>query len=220
MKRLRSRISPQKIRYFMCGEYGDRFSRPHYHACVFGFYPADAVFYKEANGERLYFSKLLDSVWGHGRVVVGDVTRESAGYVARYCVKKVNGRAAEDHYWRVDERTGEMFSVEPEYCAMSRGGRAAKGQPGGIGAGWLLEFESDVYPRDELVVDGHLSRPPRFYDDLYGRRCPEDLVRLKKERVKRARVHAEDNTPDRLRARREVKEAQVNLLKRGFEDGG
>ena len=35
-KRLRKAISPRKIRYFACGEYGTRTCRPHYHAIVFG----------------------------------------------------------------------------------------------------------------------------------------------------------------------------------------
>ena len=37
MKRLRRMFPDARIRYFMCGEYGDKLSRPHYHACLFGF---------------------------------------------------------------------------------------------------------------------------------------------------------------------------------------
>jgi hypothetical protein len=36
MKRLRDRIKPLKIRFFHCGEYGDKTRRPHYHALIFG----------------------------------------------------------------------------------------------------------------------------------------------------------------------------------------
>ena len=53
MKKLRGRLSPKRVRYFHCGEYGEKFSRPHYHVCLFGFGFPDKVFYKEANGERL-----------------------------------------------------------------------------------------------------------------------------------------------------------------------
>ena len=38
VKRLRARISPQKLRYYFVGEYGDpkNTERPHYHAAIFG----------------------------------------------------------------------------------------------------------------------------------------------------------------------------------------
>ena len=37
LKRLRKRIDPVKIRYFLCGEYGEgSTSRPHYHLILFG----------------------------------------------------------------------------------------------------------------------------------------------------------------------------------------
>ena len=35
IKRLRERFRPNAIRYFACGEYGDRSERPHYHLVVF-----------------------------------------------------------------------------------------------------------------------------------------------------------------------------------------
>ena len=35
-KRVRKEIEPKKIRYFACGEYGDKTQRPHYHAIIFG----------------------------------------------------------------------------------------------------------------------------------------------------------------------------------------
>ena len=34
MKRYRKKFGPN-IRYFHCGEYGSKFGRPHYHACIF-----------------------------------------------------------------------------------------------------------------------------------------------------------------------------------------
>lgn len=210
IKRLRKKLSPVKVRYFHCGEYGEKFSRPHYHACIFGFDFPDRLFLKEDRGERYFTSSLLADTWGFGYCVLGDVTFSSAAYVARYCVKKVNGVKAEDHYWSLDERTGECFQVEPEYCTMSR-------RPG-IAAGWFDRFSSDVFPRDEVIVDGFPNQPPRFYDSRYEVLDPNDFERIKRDRVVDARCRKEDQTFERLMVREQVKLAQLSFLKRGYEN--
>ena len=40
MKRLRKNTG-EKIRFYMAGEYGSLYQRPHYHACLFGYRPDD-----------------------------------------------------------------------------------------------------------------------------------------------------------------------------------
>jgi hypothetical protein len=47
---------------------------------------------------------LLTSVWGLGHASVGDLTFESAAYVARYVMKKVNGSLKKSHYEVIDGR--------------------------------------------------------------------------------------------------------------------
>ncbi len=204
MKRLRRRLDPIRVKYFHCGEYGEELNRPHYHACLFGYEFPDKVFYKQAGEERLFISEFLADVWGHGFCTVGDVSFRSAGYVARYCLKKMTGPLADDHYWRSDEITGECFQVLPEYCTMSKG----------IGSKWFDRFGSDVFPRDEVVVNGFPSKPPRFYDGLYEVQNPSDFERVKRERILAARGRAADCTPERLEVREIVKKAQVGFLHR------
>ena len=77
---------------------------------------------------------------------MGEVTFESCAYVARYVTKKVTGRNAVSHYERVDSGSGEVFSLRPEYCTMSR-------RPG-IGTQHFDKYRDEIYPRDEVVCRG------------------------------------------------------------------
>ena len=134
IKRLRFNTG-KKIRYYAAGEYGDLYSRPHYHACIFGWKPDDLVLYTVRNGVNLYLSETLLKAWQYqGYVTVGDVTFESAAYVARYVTKKITGDRAEEHY----------CGRQPEYTVMSR-------RPG-IGAKFFERYSTDIYGKDFLVI--------------------------------------------------------------------
>lgn len=208
MKRLRKKF--RKARFFMCGEYGEQYGRPHYHACIFGVHFSDRVVYKElSSGHRLYTSSILTGLWPHGFASVGDVSFESAAYVARYVMKKVTGDMAEEAYQRFDGSTGEIFQIEPEYCRMSL-------KPG-IGAEWYRRFKADVYPRDQLIVNGVACRPPKYYDILLERESPTILESLKLARVENAKKFSADNVPARLAVREKVARARLNFKVRTLE---
>lgn len=210
MKRLRKNTGA-KIRYYHCGEYGPKFGRPHYHAILFGFDFPDRQYLMTKNGHRLYTSEMLDCAWqSRGFSTVGNVTFESAAYVARYIMKKVTGDQASDHYWKVDELTGEAVPVQPEYTTMSR-------RPG-IASAWLQQFSTDVYPSDEIVIRGRKMRPPRFYDSQFEIEDPAAMEEIKLKRKRKALKHADNNTPERLAVRERVKRAQIQQLKRGYEN--
>lgn len=97
MKRLR-KAHGDGIRFYMCGEYGEKKGRPHYHACLFNFNFDDLTLWQERRGTKLYRSKSLERLWPYGFSTVGGVTFQSAAYVARYIMKKVTGDRAPDHY--------------------------------------------------------------------------------------------------------------------------
>lgn len=77
MKRLR-RATPNKIRFYLVGEYGTKGKRginPHYHVALFGSDLAD--------------EPIILKTWGKGSIHVGDITPASAQYICGYVTKKL-----------------------------------------------------------------------------------------------------------------------------------
>lgn len=187
---------PSAVRYFAVGEYGDQLERPHYHAILFGVDFTDKRPHsKNDYGDQLYTSELLDKIWGKGLCNFGSVTLQSARYVAKYCIKKVTGDLAADHY-------GTRIS---EFACMSL-------KPG-IGAGWYDRFKTDVYPSDFVVLQGKKRPPPRFYDERLREEDEAQLEAIKSRRLLEAQKHRDNQTPARLKVRRECLEARINLRK-------
>lgn len=222
MKRLRKKVSyslpifgSRKVRFFACGEYGSRLSRPHYHVLLFGYDFPDKVFEKMAGSSRLYSSKILSKLWPFGFALIGDVTFESAAYVARYIVKKRMGEDATEHYAEVDHETGEVRKEKsPEFIVMSR-------RPG-IGAGWFDRYGEEVYRSGgagTVVFRGRVCAAPKFYDARLAVRDEARALLAKAGRRLLAKGREADGTVERLIVREEVTRARNSSLKRRFEDG-
>lgn len=206
MKRVR-KLFPG-ARFFMCGEYGESTFRPHYHACLFGVFFADRLLHSSGGDYPVYRSDTLSRLWPLGFATVGDVSFESAGYCARYVMKKVTGDAAAEHYQRVDVRTGEIVQVAPEFCRMSL-------KPG-IGMPWLEKYFKDVYgeSKDAVVMNGVKSKPPRYYDKKLEILWPDMMDDIEFRRYQKSGLCAEDGTPERLAVRETVAKARLGLFKR------
>ena len=157
MKRLRHKFG-SGIRFFHCGEYGEKFKRPHYHACLFGLSLPDRRLHSQSNGHKLYVSEILNELWQHkGYAIIGELTFESAAYVARYITKKITGEPAKEHYEGICEVTGEITKRKPEYTTMSR-------RPG-IASDWFKKYKSDVYPGDFVVLRNKKLKPQNSMTD-------------------------------------------------------
>lgn len=206
MKRLRREFHGQEVRFFVCGEYGEGLKRPHYHACLFGVDFLDkrpvSIFGKKSG----YRSATLARLWGLGHVHLGDLNVRSAGYAARYVLKKVTGPQAVEHY-SVADSDGVLGSLVPEFCRMSL-------RPG-VGARWFDRFRDDLRS-DYVVHDGAKYSVPRYYDKLTKRLDPAALDRLKEERETRALPFKSEGHPSRLAARETVEVARLNTLKRSL----
>nr|WAE43853.1 MAG: replication initiator protein [Microviridae sp.] len=109
-KRMRKACN-RKIKYFACGEYGERFGRPHYHAICFGLGLGD--------------QDLIEEVWENGFVDVGFVSYKSARYVADYLNKKrmpnelLMGR--EPPFQLVSQGLGARFAFQNESQILRNG---------------------------------------------------------------------------------------------------
>lgn len=207
MKRVRKKFGP--TRFFMCGEYGEENDRPHFHAGLFGVgFLADRYYWRKSkSGFPLFRSPTLEELWPHGNSEFGDLTLESAAYMARYTFKKLDGDY-KSKYNRIDVDTGEVYQVPQEFARMSL-------KPG-IGANWLDKFTSDVYPRGYVVYKGVKSLPPRYYDKRMTASDPDMVEWLKFQRAERAREKFADNTAERLTAKEIVLKARMKSKRRSL----
>ena len=222
MKRLRKRFSgidrsanpdskdQYPIRFYMCGEYGETFGRPHYHACLFNFdFPDKELFRRSPSGSLVYRSKALEELWPFGFSSIGEVNFNSAAYVARYIMKKVTGHRASDYYRSVDPDTGEIINRVPEFNKMSL-------KPG-IGSDWLQKFKTDVYPHDYLIVNGKKVKPPRYYDSKFSAEFPDVWEDIEYNRIIDAQTRVSDNSPERLAVKETLTNQRVSRLFRSLE---
>lgn len=171
IKRLRKAIYPKKVSYYYCGEYGENFSRPHYHLCLFGYdFSGDRIPHRETESGMVYRSPSLERLWTLGFSEIGNLEYDSARYVAGYVQKKVTGKNAPEHYTKVLP-DGEITSVVPESARMSR--RPA------IGLNWISEFTDDVYNYDHVVIGIKKLKTPAYYDKWLEKNNPALYEQIK-----------------------------------------
>lgn len=199
MKKVRNHLGP--TRFFMCGEYGDKLWRPHYHAALFGSAFEDRLPWRKSSaGFQLYRSATLDSLWDFGSAEIGDLSFASAAYIARYCMKKITGDAAQAHYARLVPDTGEIVDLPPEFARMSL-------RPG-VGSAWLDKYKSDIIPRDAVVLDGRQVPIPRYYLDKLSE---QELSAYQVRRYQALPLDSIEGRPDRLRIREIVARAGMSI---------
>ena len=129
-KRVRKKYS---VRHFTAGEYGELSGHAHYHACIFG---KNWLQGGTQIGKNLWTHKDFEKLWQWGNVAIGELTMESANYVARYQLKKVNGEKAKKHYESIILETGEIINRTSEMVHMSR-------DPA-IGWNWLRMYWPEI----------------------------------------------------------------------------
>lgn len=194
-KRLRKNISPNKIRYFACGEYGDITKRPHYHAIIFGL------------SLKLDDQLIIRDSWNLGHVEFGIAEPASIRYVAQYIDKKLSGLNGYEEY--------EAQNREPVFRISSLG----------LGRNFCDKNAEQIIQQMCLTVNGTKQSIPRYYlnrlgintdslkDEAYKKECdtvsnysgldysrdeayrilPPDEVRRIEEGIKNAKLQHERN---------------------------
>lgn len=164
------------IKYFYCGEYGEKGQRPHYHMILFGA-PLDIT--KMYDGhidpkhKKFHFkSKEIDKWWQKGIVDIGEVEWNNCAYVARYCMKKISN----DNNPNIYASKGKT----PEFIRMSR-------RPS-IGMRYYQEHKKDIYKNDEVIqrtIKGNVTsfKPPKAFDKKFKEEFPEWYEQIKKSRL-------------------------------------
>lgn len=146
-KRLRKRVG--SLKYYACGEYGERTGRPHYHAIVFGLRPcgcrADQGMNEKCCDED---RNLVLKAWGHGGVDrLGTVTMDSARYVADYVGKVLTGDMAVWYGCR-----------QRPFHVMSKG----------LGGTFVALNEGQLREQEGVTVRGAQVGLPRYYANKLG----------------------------------------------------
>lgn len=143
LKRLRKAIYPTKIKYFISGEYGSMFGRPHYHLIIFGWKPLDCVPYRLSKSLiQMYNSPLIDSVWGKGYATVDlNVDRKACFYSAKYMQKAVSSFGVQH--------------AQPPFVACSKGIAAAAAS------------RYDPEKNSMIYIAGKARNAPRYFRKVF-----------------------------------------------------
>jgi len=158
IRRLRDQFK-KPFKYFLVGEYGDNFDRPHYHALIFGTDFGYQNHYspnqkKQSSDLQLLHDTLalscpsLDKIWGHGYTSVGELTFDSAAYCAQYAMKKVNGTKAASHYG----------SRHPEFMRTSQNA---------IGKQYAHKYAEEIINNNSVISNDHKQPIPNYYLKQY-----------------------------------------------------
>ncbi|QCQ84580.1 replication initiator protein [Blackfly microvirus SF02] len=196
MKRLRNNRE-NGLRFFACGEYGEKLQRPHYHILLFNtsFPDMKKNLNQRANQHDISTSAELSQLWPYGQNFIGEVTFDSCAYVARYISKKLASR-------EIILADGRKLVRDPEFTCMSM-------RPG-LGTAYYEKYGNEIHTHDSVVVRGYEVSPPRFYDEKLRKTDPARYEEIKKLRRRRImKLSKADNTQARLRVREIVSLAKL-----------
>lgn len=143
-KRLRRNLPGLRLRYFLCGEYGDSTLRPHYHAIVYNLRP---FHYAAVMRAWDYCDWSVPAIAGKS---FAPVNVSNIAYVAGYVLKKYSGPLADEMYAELDR--------EPVFRLMSKG----------IGRDYCDANSELITAQGSCRLNGNRVSLPRYYVKRLG----------------------------------------------------
>ena len=214
IKRLRKHFSEQKIKIYLCGEYGSQTKRPHYHILAFNLKIDDLKEIGRKNTEYgqhiIYNSKTIEKIWGKGFVDLNEVNYETSCYVAGYVAKKAKHKKS-DEWW---EQQGKI----PEYTVSSKN----------FGKDYFEKNKDKFYEEKKIWQKTKKGlqeiKPGRYFDKLMEKDNPERFKQLKKLRRERSKDILENilnktslNKDEYMERKTIINENKRKKMKRAFK---
>ena len=141
----------ERVSYMVTGEFGEETKRPHWHALIFGYRPNDATHqYTNQRGDYVFTSRTIEKLWGHGFINFGQLTLESASYVARYGAKALGHKGNQKY--------------KPKHVTSCRPG---------LGKKWIEKYYQQTFDHGYVYVNGQKFTIPRYYEDWCKEHQPE-----------------------------------------------
>lgn len=145
LKKIRNNTK-SKIKYYISGEYGDEYGRPHWHCILFGVDLSEHTIHKRWNPKTKRWALVstsgpLNKSWKKGEIVLGTVTKDSLRYTTDYIHKKLYGDAAEK-----DGRVQPLARMSTS-----------------IGKQFALDNADQIKNQKEITIFGVKMSVPRYY---------------------------------------------------------
>ncbi len=176
MKRLRKELSPETIRFAVCGEYGEKNCRGHWHAIIFGLNP-----YRWGKPDDKHFH-FPEEIWPNGFTTLGPITKGALRYVAGYCLKR-SSDGTPDKIWQTSRNPGlGLDRIRKLATRWARVSQHKKIQP----EGWPIIYKigKHQYP---LIAGGLTAFKAQYEED--GGILPETNLQINIDWMKEIMDH-------------------------------
>lgn len=159
MKRLRKYLDGRKIKYFGCGEYGEKSARPHYHLVLFGMASKEFTFVRSDYRNGRNYHMYRHTTWPYGLISIGSVSYDSCRYVVDYILKEYrykhwsSGDDREKPFQRCSKGIGERYALDNKKQLLDQLGFTVNGKKRGLPRYYrkLLDIDPDAYK--QLIDD-------------------------------------------------------------------